>query len=90
MVVNAGIGKRVSRGGYGQRSRGIGPVATLFVACRKSPGGSPCGACRQAISDLAPDARVVLWNGAAPPVVTSAAALLPGAFRGDGLVRVVA
>ena len=69
---------------------GIGPVATLFVACRKSPGGSPCGACRQAISDLAPDARVVLWNGAAPSVVTSAAALLPGAFRGDGLVRIVA
>ena len=68
---------------------GIGPVRALFVACRKSPGGSPCGACRQAISDLAPDARVVLWNGDDAPTVTDAAALLPGAFRGDGLVRVL-
>lgn len=68
---------------------GLGPVETLYVACVKAPGGSPCGACRQAISDLAPDARVVLWNGTSAPVATSAAALLPGAFRGDGLGRAV-
>lgn len=68
---------------------GIGPVRVLYVACRKSPGGSPCGACRQAISDLAPDARIVIWAGDAAPVVTDAGALLPGAFRGDGLARVL-
>lgn len=66
---------------------GIGPVVTLYVACTKSPGGSPCGACRQAISDLAPEARIVLWNGREAPIETSAEALLPGAFRGDGLGR---
>ena len=67
---------------------GLGPVVRLYVACAKSPGGSPCGACRQALSDLAPDAAVVLWNGDAAPVLTSAADLLPGAFRGYGLARV--
>ena len=66
---------------------GIGPIATVYVACTKAPGGSPCGACRQAISDLAPDARVVLWNGAEAPYETSSEALLPGAFRGAGLTR---
>ena len=67
---------------------GLGPVVRLYVACTNAPGGSPCGACRQALSDLAPRAAVLLWNGDAAPVLTSAAALLPGAFRGDGLVRV--
>ena len=66
---------------------GIGPIKTVYVACTKAPGGSPCGACRQAISDLAPDARVVLWNGAEAPVESSAESLLPGAFRGAGLTR---
>ncbi len=66
---------------------GLGPVVRLYVACTKAAGGSPCGACRQAISDLAPDAAVVLWNGAAAPIETTAGALLPGAFRGDGLAR---
>ena len=66
---------------------GLGPVVRLFVACTKAPGGSPCGACRQAISDLAPRAAVILWNGTEAPVRTTAAALLPGAFRGDGLAR---
>lgn len=67
------------------RAAGIGPVVRLYVACTKAPGGSPCGACRQVISDLAPGATVVLWNGDAAPIVTTAEALLPGAFRGDGL-----
>ncbi len=66
---------------------GLGPIVRLYVACTKAPGGSPCGACRQAISDLAPDAHVVLWNGADHPIETTAEALLPGAFRGAGLTR---
>ena len=66
---------------------GLGPLVRVWVACAKAPGGSPCGACRQVLSDLAPDAAVVLWNGDAAPVETSAAALLPGAFSGDGLGR---
>jgi homotetrameric cytidine deaminase len=67
------------------RAAGLGPAVRVWVACAKAPGGSPCGACRQVLSDLAPDADVVLWNGAAAPVETTVAALLPGAFRGDGI-----
>ena len=70
------------------QAAGYGPVVRLYVACTKAPGGSPCGACRQPISDLAPGAAVVLWNGDGTPITTTAAALLPGAFRGDGLARV--
>lgn len=66
---------------------GLGPLVRVWVACTKAPGGSPCGACRQVLSDLAPGAAVVLWNGDDAPVETSAAALLPGAFRGEGLGR---
>jgi cytidine deaminase len=68
---------------------GLGPLVRVWVACTRAPGGSPCGACRQVLSDMAPDAAVVLWQGDAPALVTSSAALLPGAFRGDGLGRAV-
>ncbi|HEX8298716.1 MAG TPA: cytidine deaminase [Rubricoccaceae bacterium] len=64
---------------------GLGPAVRIWVACTKAPGGSPCGACRQVLSDLAPDAAVVLWNGDSAPVETTVAALLPGAFRGEGI-----
>lgn len=69
------------------QAAGFGPVVRLYVACTKAPGGTPCGACRQLISDLAPDTAVVLWNGDGAPITTTAAGLLPGAFRGDGLTR---
>jgi cytidine deaminase len=42
---------------------------------------APCGACRQAILEFGPDARVIFRTGEADPVVTvTAAELLPGAF----------
>ena len=71
------------------RAAGLGPLVRIWVACTRAPGGSPCGACRQVLSDMAPDAEVVLWQGDAAPTVTTPAALLPGAFRGDGLGRAV-
>ncbi len=81
-----------TRGLCGERSAllamqaaGFGPVVRLYVGCTKAAGGSPCGACRQLISDLAPNATVVLWNGDADPIVMTVPDLLPGAFRGDGL-----
>ena len=69
------------------RAAGFGPVRRLTVACLRAPGGSPCGGCRQVIAELAPDAQVVIWQGDAAPQVTSAQALLPGAFQGDSLRR---
>ncbi|WP_412067329.1 cytidine deaminase [Rubrivirga sp. IMCC43871] len=69
------------------RAAGLGPIRTLYVACVKAPGGTPCGGCRQVIAELAPDAAVAIWRGPDPPHVTSPDVLLPGAFRGDALGR---
>ena len=67
------------------RAAGLGPIARLAVACAQAPGGTPCGGCRQVIAELAARAEVVVWRGADAPEVTTPAALLPGAFRGDHL-----
>lgn len=70
------------------RAAGLGPLVRVAVACAPAPGGTPCGGCRQVLAELAPDAEVRIWNGAdAPPIVTSVAGLLPGAFGGASLRR---
>ena len=66
---------------------GLGPIRTLYVACVKAPGGTPCGGCRQVIAELAPDCAVVLWRDGEAPELTTPAALLPGAFDGRALGR---
>lgn len=69
------------------RAAGLGPVRRLYVACGKAPGGTPCGGCRQVIAELAWDAEIVIWQGGAPPALTTPSAMLPGAFRGESLAR---
>lgn len=46
---------------------------------------SPCGACRQVMSEFAPDARVLLTNLKGVVAETSVRELLPGAFRNTDL-----
>jgi len=46
---------------------------------------SPCGACRQVMSEFGPDARVLLTNLKGDVAVTSVRDLLPGAFRNSDL-----
>lgn len=46
---------------------------------------SPCGACRQVMSDFGPDARVILTNLKGDTLVTSVRELLPGAFAPSDL-----
>ena len=58
-----------------------------YLACLKDPTGSPCGACRQLLAELAPDATVWMDRGEASPEATTPARLLPGAFHGQGLIR---
>lgn len=41
---------------------------------------SPCGACRQVMSEFGPDARVILTNLQGNTQVTTVRELLPGAF----------
>ena len=69
------------------RSWGLGEVQTLYLTCLKDTGCSPCGACRQLLAELAPNATVWMDRQNDPPEATSPAQLLPGAFQGQGLVR---
>jgi cytidine deaminase len=60
-------------------------LSAVAVATSPSPGespGSPCGACRQVLAELAPDKAAVLLAGPRGPAVEHAlGALLPHAFR---------
>jgi len=65
-------------------SAGAGPITHVAVACIDAPGEAPlsertpCGACRQWLADLAPDA-VIYIDGAEQDF--SISDLLPHAFR---------
>ncbi len=66
-------------------SYGLGSAATLYLACLPCD-CSPCGACRQVITELAPEAR--LWMPrAGTPFAAQAADLLPERFTGQTLRR---
>jgi len=64
---------------------GLGKPVEIFVSCPKEPGGSPCGACRQVIAELAPDATIWIDQGEEAPTSKSAELLLPGYFTGTSL-----
>ncbi len=55
-------------------------AAIAVVADTEGP-VSPCGACRQVLSEFAPGARVLLTNLKGEILETTVAELLPGAFR---------
>lgn len=69
------------------RAAGLDRIRSVYVACAKAPGGTPCGGCRQVLAELAPDADVVVWHGDLPPEQTTPSALLPGAFGSASLGR---
>ncbi len=68
-------------------SYGALPLRALYLSCPIAPSGSPCGACRQWLVELAPDAPLWMDRGADPPEETRPDDLLPGAFGGGGLDR---
>ncbi len=61
-------------------------VRLLVVADLDRP-VPPCGICRQVISELAPQARIMLANLDGMVEETTAQLLLPGAFTASDLVR---
>jgi len=65
--------KMVSEGH--QRFSAIAVIADTDGPC------SPCGACRQVMSEFGPDARVILTNLRGDVQIISVRELLPGAFR---------
>lgn len=73
------IFKAVSEGH--RKFTAIAVVADTPEAC------SPCGACRQVMSEFGPDARVILTNLRGHTLVTTVRELLPGAFTPMDLPR---
>ena len=72
---------------YTAISYGLGETKAIYVSCPKLPGGTPCGACRQVIVELAPHATVWMDLGSDDPASMKATELLPGHFSGDVLKR---
>ncbi|MFZ5826059.1 MAG: cytidine deaminase [Bacillota bacterium] len=64
-----------------QRFTTIAVIADTADAC------SPCGACRQVMSEFGPDAKVILTNLQGTTLVTTVRELLPGAFTPMDLPR---
>jgi cytidine deaminase len=62
------------------KSYGFGPITHAYLTCLKDPNGTPCGACRQVIAELMPEADIAIDRGAAAVEHTDAASLLPGSF----------
>jgi len=66
---------------------GLLDLRGLYLTCLKDPAGSPCGACRQLLAELAPEATVWMDRNNEPPEKALPSQLLPGAFHGRALVR---
>jgi cytidine deaminase len=63
----------------------LGVVETMHLTCIRDPGGTPCGACRQLLAELAPDAEICMDRGADAAFVATSSSLLPGAFAGSAI-----
>ncbi len=68
------------------QSYDAGPARRLFLTCSADPTGTPCGACRQLLAELAPKADLWMDRHADPPEHTTVSTLLPGSFRGQALL----
>jgi len=66
-------------------SYGLAEPATLALSCLKDDQGTPCGACRQLIVELAPGASVWMDRGNRPPDCMEAVSMLPHFFTGRAL-----
>lgn len=64
---------------------GLDDPTTMYLTCVKDPSGTPCGACRQVLVELAPDIRLIMDRGTGAPESTTPATLLPDFFAGGAL-----
>ena len=64
---------------------GVSDVNTLYLSALKDPAASPCGACRQLLSEYLHDAAIFTDRGKGSPARDSVNALLPGSFTGEAL-----
>ncbi|NJM08313.1 cytidine deaminase [Candidatus Gracilibacteria bacterium] len=59
---------------------GAADIVALAVVTDTAEVASPCGACRQVINELAPNAQIVLFNLRGAQQLTTIQALLPHGF----------
>jgi homotetrameric cytidine deaminase len=68
------------------QSYDVDPGPRLFLTTPKDPEGTPCGACRQLLAELAPDADLWMDRHNNSPEHATPSSLLPGSFRGRALL----
>lgn len=67
-------------------SSGFKKFLTVSVFCSKSPGGSPCGVCRQFLREFMPDGQVLVVQGTDKSVSRwMLSELLPSSFGPESL-----
>jgi len=66
-------------------SYGLPITERILLSCPGDANASPCGACRQVLVELAPEASVWMDRGNSPVEETSVTSLLPGFFSGDAI-----
>ena len=68
------------------RTFGQPAARRIFLTCLDDDQGTPCGACRQVLAELTPDAVLWMDRHDAPAERTTPEALLPGFFQGQSLM----
>lgn len=68
-------------------AEGVGEIERVWVTCSRAPRCSPCGACRQVLSERAPAAVVIMDGHGGAAEALSVADLLPGGFDAAALNR---
>ena len=61
-------------------------IRSLFLTCTYDPDGTPCGACRQILAELTPEATLWMDRHSGAPQRARPSDLLPGSFRGRALL----
>lgn len=62
-------------------------IQAIAVVTKASPPGSPCGMCRQFLSEfIKPHTPIIFGNGVGEMVISNMAELLPRAFLKDSLI----
>ena len=68
-------------------SYGFGAPRAIYLSCLRDHGCTPCGACRQLISELAPQCTLWMDRGEDSPESSGPQDLLPGFFTGASIPR---
>jgi len=67
-------------------SYALSDIRRLFLSCKHDADGTPCGACRQLLAELAPESILWMDRHDDAPAQTTVSDLLPGSFRGRALL----